>query len=132
MPIGRLVSYVTNISSHSKHYRKHAVVHSEVNANVLNRFIVFHFKPAPPPPIMYFSNTTLLTNRTLHTHTHVMFLMRIFLCYMFQLQWVIFRLPFLTPCLGRWVSSGMLRRTVWYKFTRRNIPEDSLSSYSPP
>jgi hypothetical protein len=40
MTIGRLVAYVTNISSYSKHYRKHAVIHSEVNANVLNRFIL--------------------------------------------------------------------------------------------
>jgi hypothetical protein len=39
MPIGRLLAYVTNISSYSKHHRKHAAIHSEVNANVLKRFI---------------------------------------------------------------------------------------------
>jgi hypothetical protein len=35
MPIGRRVAYVINISSHSEHYKKHAVIHWGVNANVL-------------------------------------------------------------------------------------------------
>jgi hypothetical protein len=50
MPIVRIVPYVTNISSCSKHYRKHASVHSEVSADVLNRFgfIVGHFRPVSP------------------------------------------------------------------------------------
>jgi hypothetical protein len=39
MPIGRLVAYITNISSFSKQYRKHAVIRLQVNALVLNRFI---------------------------------------------------------------------------------------------
>jgi hypothetical protein len=34
----RLVTYAKNISSYSKHYRKHAIIKSEVTANVLNRF----------------------------------------------------------------------------------------------
>jgi hypothetical protein len=48
--IGRLVANVTNISSYSEHYRSHAIVHSEVNANVLNRliFIVCQFRPLFP------------------------------------------------------------------------------------
>jgi hypothetical protein len=33
----------------SRHYRKHTVIYSEVNANVLNRFVsivdLFHFSP---------------------------------------------------------------------------------------
>jgi hypothetical protein len=50
MPIGRLVACVINISSYSKNLRKHAVIHSEVNVNVLNRyiFIVCNFRPVSP------------------------------------------------------------------------------------
>jgi hypothetical protein len=45
-----IVPYVTNICAHPKRYRKHAVIHLEVNANVLNRFmfIVCHFGPDFP------------------------------------------------------------------------------------
>jgi hypothetical protein len=47
MTIGRLVQYVSNISSCSKHYRRHAVIYIEVSANLLNLFIfiVCHFRP---------------------------------------------------------------------------------------
>jgi hypothetical protein len=38
LPTGSLVAYVTNISSHSRHYRKLAVIRSEVNANLKKRF----------------------------------------------------------------------------------------------
>jgi hypothetical protein len=41
---------VTNITLHSKHYRKHAVMHLEVNASMLNRFIftLCYFRPVLP------------------------------------------------------------------------------------
>jgi hypothetical protein len=61
MPIGRLVAYVTNISSYSKYYRKLAVVHSEVNANVLNQFIfiVCNFRPASSTVMSVFTHNCM-------------------------------------------------------------------------
>jgi hypothetical protein len=49
LPMGRAVGNVTNISSHFRHYRQHAVIHFEVSANILNRyiFIVCHFRRLP-------------------------------------------------------------------------------------
>jgi hypothetical protein len=50
MHTGGLITHATNFPSQSKHYMWHAVIHGEINANMLNQFIfiAFRFRLATP------------------------------------------------------------------------------------